>query len=404
MIHRLQKAAAVTAFIAAWATSLLVLPEPAHASDAAPVLKSTFENGMKSTGWIDFELYKNNLVFFPVKINGHDAVAWLTIGATSEIDAGFAASLGLKPQHTAAPNDGGSAAAETIDGVELKMGELTVEGIATRVKDLSTQAAKLGHPYSIFLSDDLLKEVVVDIDFSNHRLAFRDPKTAVRPAGAQALSLAKVGVGYSVPLSVEHAKPALFHLEFSTGSPLMVTRPYATSQKWLDGRQVSQRFTGPTKEPEGMVTLNHIAFAGVDYLKMPTVVIPDSLFDPAWFDSDRLSGVVGMPLLARYRLLFDFPHNRLYALANAKATSQPFDKDRLGVNFLNGQVTFVAPDSPAQLAGFKLGEKITLINGRPPEAWSSVETLDLHRAAAGTTATFTMSGGEVRALKLAEYY
>lgn len=60
-----------------------------------------------------------------------------------------------------------------------------------------------------------------------------------------------------------------------------------------------------------MVTLSHIAFAGVDFLQMPTVVIPNSLFDPVRFDSDRLSGVIGKPLLARYRLLFDFPHNRL---------------------------------------------------------------------------------------------
>jgi hypothetical protein len=371
------------------------MPEPSLASEATPVLKSTFENGAKSTGWIDVEFYKNSYLFVPVKINGHAAVAWLAVGATSEIDTSFAASLGLRSENPAA---------ESIDGVELQIGSLSVRGISARGKDLSTTAAKLGHPYSIFLSDDLLRQVAVDIDFPNHRLALRDPATMAKPVGAQALSLAKVGIGYSVSLSVESAQPALFHIEFGTGSPLMVTRPYAESQKLLDGRQVSQRYTGPVKEPEGMVTLNHIVFAGVDFPRMPTVVVPNSLFDPNWFDSDHLSGIVGMPLLARYRLLFDFSHNRLYALSNPKEKDLPFDKDRLGVIFSNDQVIFVAPNSPAQVAGLKPGDKIVLINGRSPEAWSGADTLALRYSPAGTTATFTMSGGEVHRLTLAEYY
>jgi hypothetical protein len=404
MTRQLLKFAAATAFISACATSLFAPPDLAYAADATPVFKSAFKNGVKSTDWIDFEFYRNSQILVPVKINGHAAVAWLAIGAISEMDVHFAESIGLQPEHIAAPGDGGGAAAETISGVELQVGELTVQGVSTRVKDLSTQATKLGHPYSIFLSDDVLKAMVVDIDFPNHRLALRDPETTVKPAGAQELSLAKVGVGYSVPVSVENAKPALFHLEFGNSSPLMVTRPYALSRKLLEGRHVSQRYTGPTKEPEDMATLNDVAFAGVKFLRMPTVVVPNSLFDPAWFDSDRLSGIVGMPLLARYRLLFDFTHSRLYALANAKAMSQPFDKDRLGATLVNGQVAFVAPNSPAQLVGMKAGDKIALINGKPPAVWSNTETLELKYAPAGTLATFTMSGGEVHQLKLAEYY
>ena len=62
----------------------------------APVHKAVFNNGATSTGWIDFDFYGGNRIFFPAKVNGHDVVVLLDSGATiSAIDKAFAAEIGV---------------------------------------------------------------------------------------------------------------------------------------------------------------------------------------------------------------------------------------------------------------------------------------------------------------------
>jgi membrane-associated protease RseP (regulator of RpoE activity) len=67
-------------------------------------------------------------------------------------------------------------------------------------------------------------------------------------------------------------------------------------------------------------------------------------------------------------------------------------------------VGFVAPNSPARSAGFKVGDKIALINGKPAQAWPQTTLANLKYGAIGTTLAFTMEGGGLRQVKLADYF
>ena len=95
-------------------------------------------------------------------------------------------------------------------------------------------------------------------------------------------------------------------------------------------------------------------------------------------------------------------------LACADPTRAPFARDRLGLSLDKADagftVGFVAPDSPAQAAGFKVGEKIALINGKSAEVWPGTSFADPRYGPSGTDLVFTMRGGAVQQVKLTDYF
>jgi predicted metalloprotease with PDZ domain len=125
-------------------------------------------------------------------------------------------------------------------------------------------------------------------------------------------------------------------------------------------------------------------------------------------DSPLISGNIGLELLARFRLIIDYAHDRLYAVPSTEAESVPFAKDRLGL-YLSKQgttfvVDFVAPGSPAQAAGFKVGERIAMIDKKAGSTWTQAELTKLRFAAKGTTVGFTMESGLTRLVKATDYF
>jgi predicted metalloprotease with PDZ domain len=135
------------------------------------------------------------------------------------------------------------------------------------------------------------------------------------------------------------------------------------------------------------------------------IMIPSSV---AGTTSNVIAGDVGLPVLTHFRLILDYPHERLYAVPYADAARAAFAKDRLGLALAKEDagfaVEFVAPNSPAQTAGFKVGDKVTLINGKSVQAWPETSFADLRYGASGSDLVFTMQGGDIRQVKLADYF
>jgi hypothetical protein len=352
-----------------------------------------FKAGTQSSGWIDFTPYTNLGIYLPVKVNGHEAMAWLW-GDPSSIDKNFAASIGLQA----------NADASSVSGMEIQMGDLTLRNASAKPDELQAQAyAKLiGQPLTFRLGEEVFNQVAVDIDYAGHRVAFLDPKTVTKPAGAIEVPLIELDGERVVPLSVDGAAPAQFELELGNMiGPLMVTPAYAQSHKLLEGHPTSQRLSG--RYSETVVCVDHLNFAGVDFPKSPIAIIPDTELPPA-----SITGGVGLPLLAKFRLIIDYPHNRLFAIPNAPAVKTPIPKDRIGMVLYKKDsdfgVAFVSPNSPAEAAGFKKGDKITLIDGKSSNTWPSNDIVKFQMADAGTTHALTMPDGTVRQVKAADFF
>jgi hypothetical protein len=364
---------------------------------AGPALVQTavFKGSTSSSGWIDFTPLTNFGIHLPVKINGHDAMAVL-YGGPSNIDKSFVESAGL-----AAKKEDGS----SVNGILIQLGDLTLQNAVANPDDLQKQsydAKILGQPVLFRLGEEVFNQVVVDVDYAHHRVAFRDPRTVTKPAGAIEVPLIELDGERVLPLSIDGAAPAQFELELGNViGQLMVTPAYAASQKLLEGRATSQRLSG--RYSETVVSVDHLSFAGIDFAQVPIALIPDTELPPP-----SITGGVGLPLLAKFRLIIDYPHNRLYAIPNSGTAMTSIEKDRIGLvldkKATSFSVAFVSPNSPAEAAGFKKGDKISLIDGKPFEAWPTQAIIRFQMADAGTTHIFTMPDGTVRQIKAVDFF
>jgi len=318
-------------------------------------------------------------------------------GPPSSIDKSFAESIGLKDVD------------DSVGGLDIQAGDLTLHNFSAKADDLQTQIYTqiLGYPLPFRLSEDFFNQVAVDIDFAHHRMAFRDPGVTTKPAGAIEVPLIELDGERVLSASINGASPAQFELELGNViGPLMTTKAYAEMNKLFEGHPTSQRKSG--RYSETVVSVDHLSFAGLDFPHAPIAIIPDTELPPA-----SITGGVGLPLLNKFsRLIIDFSHNRLYAIPDTTTTKTPIEKDRIGLIFYDQKidksgdfgVAFVAPNSPAAAAGFKAGDKIALIDGKPFDAWPLTLIDGLQMASAGTAHAFTMADGTVRQVKAADFF
>jgi hypothetical protein len=394
---------------ASWQVLALGAGSTSSSPGSAPIHQTIFAAGATSTGWIDFDFYDEKQIFIPAKVNGHDTSVLLATGLpVPDIDQAFAAAIGVEPKKdpassTQSEHDG----APTARGLQVQIGSLSLQNLSASVVDFSAPAKHLGHSVPFLLGDDSFENLAVEIDFAHHRIAFRHPASLAKPAGAIEVPLTREHDEHLVPVSLERAPPAEFELGLGNSGEMLVYESYYQSHKVLEGRRSSQRLAAGTGGffPETVATLNHIKFAGIELANMPAAFLPASVTPgvPA-----SISGDVGLPILVRFHLIIDYPDNRLYAIPYPAMWRKPFPKDRLGLT-LNKQdfgfaVRFVAPHSPAESAGFKVGDRITLVGGKPAGDWTETALTDLRYRPAGSSLAFTMEGGIVKHVKLADYF
>jgi hypothetical protein len=370
-----------------------------HSQSVAAPSNIAFSNGASSTGWMNFDFYRGNQIFIPVMINGHEAIAMLITGlATTMIDKEFAIEIGLQPK------DAGAADSTTVD---IRLGNLTLQ----HVKVNMTLSKSTGHPRNLLLSDELFNTLAVDIDFNHHRLACYTPASVTPPAGAVELPLNRAADSRTVPVSVENGPPVPCEVFLGDPAPLTVYEAYDKHHALLSSRPHSIRLGGGSTHPrEATATLSRVRFAGADFYQVPAVFPSDSVRGS---NSTLVSGNIGMAILSGFRLIFDYSHDRLYAVPYPRTSSMTLAKDRSGLFLVEKDghyiVEFVAPASPAEKAGFQPGDGIRLIDQKPVlalqgEAWQSPALGSLRPMSAGTTFVFTMDDGSLRPLKTADYF
>jgi len=110
--------------------------------------------------------------------------------------------------------------------------------------------------------------------------------------------------------------------------------------------------------------------------------------------------MIGMGLLERFNIIFDYPSRRLFIEPN-KRFAEPFEYDMSGLSLGTGGegyllITRVHPGSAAEEAGLRVGERVTRIDGRAAADYDSWDLRPLMRKAGRqVTLTVVRDGDEV---------
>jgi hypothetical protein len=387
------------------------VPTPAHLF-VRPAARKTwsFASGHHSTGWIEFEFFHDNEIFIPATINHRAVELLLDSGAgISVLDSGFARRIGVKSSGTLpVSGSGGQATMQLAPEVQIRLGGLTLRRITAGVIDLSEVGAQLGHPMPLILGREVFNQLIIDIDFSHHEIAFRDPGGFSSPGDAVRVALGRHNTHRSIPVSVEGGTPVPFDFDLGNNGPLIVYSSYRDSTHLLDNKRQSLDLgagVGGTFKSK-VATLESITIAGIRIADIPTQ-FPDAADNAV--NSDRTAGNIGLPVFSRFRLITDYPHDALWLIADAKVLAEPFAKDRSGLVTERAadrlKVLMVAPGSPAENAGWQEGAEIVAVDGRKIDAsYSGSPLSQWSQQRSGTVVILTLADGSTRQLTLADYY
>ena len=368
-----------------------------------------FSDRSRSTAWIPIDFFDQQRIFIPAIVNGHNTEALLDSGAdASALDRGFAKSVGALAQGThTAVGAAGNQESGFVPDISITLDRLTIGPLTGGILDLAGIGRRWGHPLEAILGREIFNDLIVDIDFPNRRIAFRERRDFQVPEGAQRVVLGQYLAIYTIPVSIdgERAVPAMFDL--GNGSPLAIFPTYPGRQSLIQSRPHSLQLGGGV----GGVHTNIVTTVG-------TLAMGDNVFHevpatlpPAGNDihnSNRVFANIGLPVFSRFRVICDLHKNLLYLVPVKRLLNAPFRKDRSGLQFEpkeNGwEVLFVAPGSPAAAGNLKPHDVIIAINGKSTSQIAASTVQSWRWGAIGTHVTLGLSDGSTRQFTLRDYY
>lgn len=366
-------------------------PAATYAADAQP---------------IPFELFRGTRIFLEGTINGQPARMMLDSGASSTvINMSFARRIGLgEGQAVPVRGVGGSQPGAIASGVTVQAGSLTVADATVLMLDLDVIAGHIGRPIDVVLGMETFNSGVVDIDFPGRRINFRPADGFTPPPGAVAVPVDMADRRHTIPISVNGGPPVRADIDLGNGSALMLAR-----SAWEGSAIASLRHAEASAGgvggmvPTRLTTIPSVSVAGHTFQAVPATLnmraeaLPES------------GANIGIDLLQRFRLLFDYGRHTLYMLADPSALAQPIAKNRLGMRLeLRGdrlRVGEVIGGSPAAEAGFRVGDEIVSVNGTGVDArYYFRDDVQFSRLPAGTQVELTRADGTTIPVTLRDYF
>lgn len=193
----------------------------------------------------------------------------------------------------------GAGFADTALSGEVRIAGVRLTGQPVAVADLDMRTGALPTPIAGVIGADVLRPFVVDVRFAPCRVALRRPGEAASFGRSTALPLTWTGGMLTVTAAVSDGERTLsgpFAPATGGERPVRLADDLATAPGALKAQELY---------PYGVARprIRALSFAGALSENLPAGLLKAQEGGPA--------GEIGTPVLARYRLRFDFPNGRL---------------------------------------------------------------------------------------------
>ena len=335
----------------------------------------------KSVPPIPFTMEASHIVF-NVSVNGRPPMAFIldtgadqNIIATSQL-ANYGLEVYAKSRSTGGGNeaeyDYSKDATLTLPGVELRKQHVAV-------LDQDGLEKALGVKFGGILGYDFISRFVIEIDYQKKLITLHDPATW-QYAGSGAI--VPVVIDEGIPFT--HAKlevaghefPAFFVVDFGAAETMTLTSAYVKANDLAALAQTNSTVNRPAGLEKQFFAQNntrgHIDRLELGPLAIETIPVNMSVNTGGAYASKNFSGTIGESIYKRYRVFLDYTRDRVILEPTAEA-SQPFpERQTYGLSLLASGTDLhtytaaaVRPGSPAEQDGFKKGDVIASLDGKP---------------------------------------
>jgi predicted aspartyl protease len=319
---------------------------------------------------LDFEIVGGR-IYIPAEFNGHKTSALLDTGASASLmDLALAEEWKLSIQGELSAQGTGS---ETVKGKLLRDAKLTFGGIVEPIPfaiPLGSLAEAEGRRLEVIVGYHFFQTHIVEFDYAKRHLRIFDGAAEVKTEGM------------SIPLRFVKNKPhitaemllgkTLYKLEAMVDTGASAT---GLSAKFLKNNTLDVKTSAKTVIAGGVGGYIEGRFFRADFLKIGAV----KFARPILLMKETVGGLsgeeatndilIGADLLKRFRVTFDYSHQRLI-LEASDDVAQPFEADKTGLRiYAQGEdlrsfkVVGVMADSSAEKAGIKVDDVIDTIDG-----------------------------------------
>jgi hypothetical protein len=323
-----------------------------------------FEQGDRAEN-IPFR-FEGNHLYIPVIINCKERYWVLDTGAAmSVISNQYADELGLELQGDLK----GLGAGGTVDIKMSTLPPFNLKGIqfdeqTVAVIDLEELNRMIDIQAVGILGFDFLSRFVTKIDYDNELVSFYDPATFEYTGDGEELDVHMRNSVFMVEatLDEDHTGTWLFDLGASSTS---LDGAYALKNGFTDRKGVVglSRGAGNTFSSK-RIKGSRIEFAG---FTLDNPVIRFSYGGTDTVSTRDEIGILGNTLFRNFVIYCDYTNERLILEKGANFNKE-FPEDHSGLQFIRGEdegyeILFVSDDTPADKAGFQVGDFLVSING-----------------------------------------
>ncbi|MHC5062650.1 MAG: aspartyl protease family protein [Planctomycetota bacterium] len=332
--------------------------------DQVEVPMQVFENG----------LYPSAFALVKVVIGGRVANLLLDTGASIHVlSSELAAKLDMESRGTLKAL-GASASRKAkrwrlptiyLGGVELHQQEAMLMNSVSIFDRIEQQH---GIEISGLLGAPAFKFAPVTLDFETGNMIYYQPGGFEAPKQAFVLDLSTL---HGIPVleaSLADADPARFIIDTGHSNPLLIHGPYARRHDLLRRKDELFRYGmqgvfGLTEAYMGL--LPSVFLGAAEVTDLPATVVSEQSRKGLAHNDDS-AGNIGLALLARFRVTFDFPANKLYLEPRNDEQAIPSDFG-ISLTIRRGRVVIeeIGRGSPAEDAGLRAQDRIVAIDGRP---------------------------------------
>ena len=284
------------------------------------------------------------------------------------LDSSTAAYLGLKPVYSGQAIRGIAGIREVpfVYQRSLQIGAMQVDGLDFHVNDYSVLTAVYGVRIDGIIGYSLLSRFVIGIDYENAQIDWYAPGAYTYPRRGYLMhpELDRLPSQWVQIQDVRVAQPQ-FLVDLGAGLNLLFSKRYAQESGVLDLQRKrwikSGEGIGGRIDME-LTTLRSARIGPYRFRNVPISIFEDTYNVtnyPAW------AGLIGNDLLRRFNVILNYPKKEIHLTPN-RFLADPFDYSYSGLELYlienKIRLGYLAPRSPAEVAGLRLGDEVIAVN------------------------------------------